>query len=123
MIKWTHDELHALMESNPALKKKSDRIHALPQTDSLDDWQDGKQKMMGIYAEAVGCQNVESATAFVGKVFEHIKSHCSSKKKWFGIASLPEHKQALNVLQQEYAVKRLCCAPGGNDYVCYCDEK
>ena len=123
MRRWDHDELHTLIYGNPALKEKSDRVHALPQTDSLDDWRDGKCQMMGIYIEAVGCQNAQTAKAFVKEVFEHIKSHSSSKKEWLGIASLSRHTQALEILCQKYAEGLLCHAPDGNNYVCYCNKK
>ena len=34
MRKWTHDELHTLMDESPTLKAKSDKVHALPRVSS-----------------------------------------------------------------------------------------
>ena len=118
----THSELHKLIDNDFILKEKSDRVHTLP-SDVLNDWRDGKYSMMEIYAEAVGCNNVENAKLFVEKVFVYIGLQCSSKREWFNIASLSEHKDVLGLLRQEYVLKRLCHSSGGNDYMCYCDEK
>ena len=52
MQHWTHDELHALMDSNPILKVKSDKVHASPQISS-EEKEHGKSQMMEIYTEAV----------------------------------------------------------------------
>lgn len=118
----THSELHTLIDNDLILKEKSDRVHAFP-SDVLNDWREGKYSMMEIYIEAIDCNNIVSAKLFVEKIFVYIGLQCSSKKEWFNIASLPEHKDALGLLRREYVLKFLCHSPSGNDYVCYCDEK
>ena len=119
----THSELHTLIDNDFILKEKSDRVHALPTTDVLNHWREGKYSMMEVYVEAIGCSSIGSAKLFVEKVFAYMGLQCSSKKEWFNIALLPEHKDVLGSLREEYVLKRLCHSPGGNDYMCYCDEK
>lgn len=105
MRHWTHDELHALMDSNPALKAKSDEVHAFPQT-NLEEREHGKLQMTEIYAEAISCKQVGAAKEFVKKAFSCMKR---------GLV--------LNEIRDEYASQKLCHSPNGNDYVCFCDEK
>ena len=72
MRAWTHDELHALMDDDPVLKEKSDRVHALSTITSEEEEQ-GKLRMMEIYSEAVGCGQVDSAKEFVVEVFKRLR--------------------------------------------------
>ena len=60
----THDELHTLMDNNPSLRAKSDRVHALPQVSSQEK-EEGKLQMMEIYTEAIGCKQVDIAKEYV----------------------------------------------------------
>ncbi|OHA06355.1 MAG: hypothetical protein A3A28_04805 [Candidatus Sungbacteria bacterium RIFCSPLOWO2_01_FULL_47_32] len=91
------------MEKDSALKLKSDRVHAIPQI-SVDERKQGKIKMMELYTEAVGCKRVDEAKEFVEKVF-------ACMKRGAGL----EH------IHDEYATKKLCHSPLGNDYVCFCE--
>lgn len=94
----------------------------MPEVSSLDSWRDGKIKMMEIYAEAIDCRWITSARVFLDNVFAYIKKYSSSKQEWLSISSSVEHRQSLSAMRQEHATNRLCHSPGGNDYVCYCDE-
>ena len=105
MRHWTHDELHALMDSDPALKRKSDKVHAIPETSS-EKKEQGKLQMMEIYTEAINCKQVETAKEYVKKVFACLKQG-----------------RAYDALRNEYASQKLCHSPLGNDYTCFCGEK
>lgn len=104
MRQWTHDELHVLMDGNPKLKAKSDKVHALPQNSS-EEKEQGKLQMMEIYAEAINCVRVNIAKEFITKAF-----------------SCMRRDMTLDVLCEEYASQKLCHSPLGNNYVCFCDE-
>ena len=104
MKQWTHDELHALMDSSPKLKEKSDKAHALPQSNE-EERERGKLQMMEIYTEAIGCSNVTVAQDFTREVF-------SCMKRGVG----------LDAIRTEYSSKKLCHSPLGNDYLCFCDK-
>lgn len=99
---WTHDELHALMDNNTALRTRSDEAHALPRA-SLEEKERGKLKMMEIYAEAVDCKNINSAKEWVRTVFECLRQ-----------------RVAWDLLRNQYAKQKLCHSPSGNDYMCFC---
>ncbi len=105
MRRWTHDELHAFMDSNPSLKEKSDKVHSLPQNSS-EEKEQGKLLMMEIYTEAVSCGQVNTAKDFVVSVFSHTRQG-----------------EAFDALRQEYVLQKSCHSPLGNDYMCFCDEK
>ena len=104
MRHWTHDELHALMDSNQGLKAKSERAHALLQVTSMEK-EHGKLQMMEIYAEAIGCKRADAAKEYIKKVFTHLR-----------------RRETWDAVRYEYASQKLCHSPLGNDYVCYCDE-
>lgn len=105
MRQWAHDELHALMDSNPNLKEKSDRVHSLPQVSS-EEKEQGKLQMMEIYAEAINCGRVNTAKDFI-----------------IGVFALMRRGEALDTLRDEYASKKFCHSSLGNNYICFCDEK
>lgn len=100
---WTHEELHAGMDSNPILKAKSDKAHSVPQNTPAEKEQ-GKLEMMEIYVEVTSCKQVESAKEFIRKFFVQVKP-----------------KEGLEALRVEFAAKKLCHSPAGNDYMCFCD--
>jgi len=122
MKEWSHDELHQLMNADPRLKDKSNKVYSMPAPVSLDEWGEQKHRMMQIYAEAVGCKQFADAANFLDNVLEHIKKHCSSLEDWKSVASLPEHRDTLQTLGETFKAQKKCCSPEGNDYVCYCDE-
>lgn len=105
MRKWSHDELHALMESNPNLKERSDREHSQLRVTS-EEKEQGKLKMMEIYAEAIGCNQLFAAQEYVRKVFERLRQGTI----W-------------DELRSEYTSQKLCHSPLGNDYLCFCGNK
>lgn len=123
MRKWTHDELHALMDSNPILKERSDKIHSLPDSDSITGWLEGKKLMMSVYAEAVGCSKTKDAIEFLCSVFVHIKKYSRTKKEWHTLPPSPETSGAIEQMAKVTANNKICHSPGGNDYLCFCDEK
>lgn len=104
MRHWTHDELHALMDSSPTLKVKSDKVHALPRVSS-EEKERGKLQMMEIYAEAINCKQADAAKEYVKKIFVCLR-----------------RGQVYDAPHNEYALQRLCHSPLGNDYVCFCNE-
>ncbi|MDP3769353.1 MAG: hypothetical protein Q8R40_00225 [bacterium] len=104
MRHWTHEELHALMDSDQALKIKSDNVHALPRVSS-EQKERGKLQMMELYAEAIHCKQINIAKEYVKKVFE-----CLRQEKTWGI------------FHNEYVSQKMCHSPLGNDYICFCNE-
>lgn len=102
---WTHDELHILMDSNPALKEKSDRVHDLPRI-NFEEKERGKIQMMEIYAEAIRCNQVGAAREYVREVFTCLRQ-----------------QQPYDTLHDAYTSKKRCHSPAGNNYLCFCDEK
>src|SRR3989344_3950078 len=105
MRQWNHDELHALMDGSPKLKAESNEVHSLPKNSSEEEEQ-GKLQMMEIYAEAIGCTQVNTSKEFVAKAF-----------------SCMRQGETLDLLQKENALQKLCHSPLGNNYVCFCDER
>lgn len=105
MRKWTHDELHALMENDANLKEKSDIEHSQLRNTS-EEKEQGKLKMMEIYAQAIGCNQLAAAQEYVRKVFEHLRQN-----------------EAWDELRHEYILNEWCHSPSGNDYLCFCEEK
>lgn len=104
MRQWTHDELHALIDNDPNLKAKSDKVHALPQS-SQEEREQGKLQMMEIYAEAISCKQVETAKAFITRAFVCMKQGSEIK-----------------IESAEYLSQKKCHAPLGNNFVCFCDK-
>lgn len=106
---WTHDELHELMEASPSLKEKSDEAHTLPRVNS-EEKEEGKLRMMEIYAEAVGCRQAEAAKDFVREVFANMRKGMSLD-------------DFVDRLSEEYIFEKRCHAPAGNNYLCFCGGK
>lgn len=106
---YTHEELHDLMDGDPSLKTKSDKAHAVPRN-NLEEYEQGKLAMMEIYAEAIGCGQMETAKKFVQEVYARARK---------GVPL----KDFLDALSGEYISKKWCHAPAGNNYMCFCDEK
>ena len=104
MRQWTHDELHTLMDGDPHLKEKSDKVHSLPRVSS-EEKEQGKLQMMEIYTEAINCTRLDSAKDFIEKAF-----------------SLMRRGETLDMLCEEYALQKLCHSSLGNNYKCFCDE-
>lgn len=105
MRRWTHDELHVLMENNSNLKEKSDKVHSLSQKSS-EEKEHGKLQMMKIYSEAVNCTQLNTAKDFITSAFSRMRQ-----------------SETLDALREEYASQKLCHSPLGNDYMCFCDER
>lgn len=123
MRHWTHDELHALMDNSPVLKEKSDKIHSLPDSDSIDSWQEGKRQMTAIYADAVNCDKLMDALAFIDDVFAHIKKFCRTKQEWHALPSSPESSGVIKQMSKVATDGQVCHSSNGNNYICFCDEK
>ena len=123
MKHWTHEEMHALMIDNPIFKDRSDKIHSAPDSVLIDDWYNGKKQMMTVYADAVGCSRITDALAFLEDVFTHIKKNCRTKQEWHALPSTPETSGVISRIAKAAADSRICHSPGGNDYICFCDEK
>ena len=104
MQQWTHAELHVLIDSDAFLKEKSDRTHALSKF-SLEEREQGKLQMMEIYAKVIQCQQVEAAKEYAKKIFACLREGSI----W-------------SAVHDEYASRRLCHSPLGNDFMCFCDE-
>lgn len=104
----SHEELHVRMDRNPELKDRSDRVHRLPKAASPEEYADRKIQMFAIYAAAVGCGHPEWARQFLVEVLPHVYPH---------FAATPAAQ-----IRDKYANERKCHSPGGNDYLCYCNE-
>ena len=104
MRHWTHEELHALINSDSALKIKSGNVHALLRVNS-EQKEQGKLQMMELYAQATHCKQINTAKEYVKKVFECLRQ-----------------EKALGILHNQYISQKLCHSPLGNDYICFCNE-
>lgn len=122
MKEWSHDELHRLIDSDPGLKAKSNKVHSMPPAASLDEWAEQKRQMMQIYTEAVACARFDNAINFLEIVLGYIKVRCSDLDDWKDIVAFPEHRQALQTFGETFKAQKRCYSPGGNDYVCFCNS-
>ena len=115
---FSYDELHKIIETNPELKKRSDEIHSLPQAKNWDDFLAQKLQMLKVYAQAVGCCQVQNAQDGVRAVVEYLKQHGKPMEKL-------KDGQYKYIREQEktQAEQKKCHAPSANSYTCYCDLK
>lgn len=102
MRQWTHEELHTLIDSSSSLKAKSEAEHSFSRISS-EEKEQGKLKMMEIYAEAVCCKHADSAREFVKEIFVCLRQ-----------------ERTLGELRSKYALQKLCHSPLGNNYICFC---
>lgn len=113
MKHWTHDELHELIDGDPALKKRSDKAHAFP-SDYLDGLAKGKRQMLNIYVEVAGCKRLHQAKDYLEAIIQHIEFITWEEYKSKGLGN------KLTELQDKYKAEKKCHSPAGNDYVCHC---
>ncbi len=125
---WNHDELHALMDADPALKARSDTIHnelaqAHENNMSVEKWVEEKRRMFLVYANAVGCQEIDDAIASLEAVAMFIKSVASDMEQWQAYLENPrKDPEWLSRIVIQFEQERRCHSPSGNDYRCYCHE-
>ena len=121
MIEKNHDELHDIIDNQKDLKKKSDRVHKLPEN-SLDETINNKKLMMEIYAAAIGCENVDSAKESIAKAIGYIKKQCNSFDEWKKIPDYEKHIKEIRKIGESFKSAKKCCSPNGNNYICFCDK-
>lgn len=119
---FSHDQLHELMDSDEKLKELSDEVHAGPAPRSFEDIKTSKRRMIEIYTKAVGCDCFEEAEDHIEKVIQLIEKHYITWSAWKKGGN-PEFSKALADLKKEFKTQKKCCSAGGNDYICFCDEK
>lgn len=115
----SHKQLHELIEADPELKIISDSIHALPDTDDLDEWSARKIEMIRVFAKATCCQNAESAEQSAVGVLSIIREYAQTVTEWRSVA--PECEFEIVALEQQFDSAQRCYAPHGNSYRCYCE--
>src|SRR3989344_5867020 len=75
---YSHDKLHELTDSNPQLKQRSDEIHSLPPNDEWGEFEERKYIMIDIWADAVGCQQRDSAIVGMGMIVNYFSRRSKS---------------------------------------------
>lgn len=123
---FSHEKLHKLMDVQKNLKERSDKIHSMPPSDSIDDWRKQKLELMKIYAEAVGCKRLNMALKFVNETIGYIKQQTHSVNQWKDPILVSKHRKkfspSFHALREKYQKSKMCHSSNGNDYICYCDE-
>lgn len=123
MKRYSHDELHRAIAGSEELSERSEKIHALPQTDSIEKFGERKREIIKIYAKAVGCKKTAGAMELADEIMAYVRQYAATLEEWRRtVSSGPEHGQAIRNMAQNFLKKGRCCSPGGNDYVCFCDE-
>lgn len=120
---FNHNKLHELMDSDKELKKMSDRIHEEPALQSFQELLESKQNMIEVYTKAVGCDCFKEAKIHLKKVIILLEKHYQTWKNWKKGIKNSDFSKELGILKEEFKSQKKCCSAGGNDYMCFCDEK
>ncbi len=123
MRAYNHDELHKIIEGNAILKKLSDKIHASPKTDSIEEFGEQKRKMAKIYAKAVGCKEIFTALEFADEIMAYIRQYASTLEEWRRPEVRQNCHETIVAIAKNALKNKNCCSPNGNDYVCFCGER
>lgn len=119
---FNHDELHRLTETDPHLKRESDRIHRLPRATDWVQWIQRKKVMITLWGNAVGCRNTQTALDSFSRIAEYFSmAGFADPSAWHACSDMRPHLDAIAREEVDLAEQHWCHVPGGNTYRCYCE--
>ena len=119
---FSHGDLHRLTDADPARRTASERIHALAAAVEWNDWVSRKAEMIRLWASAVGCRNGAGAIAGITSAVGYFnEAGFPSMQAWRACEDTRPHLERIAAIESSLAARRVCHAPGGNSYRCFCD--
>ena len=119
---YNHDKLHELTDNNPQLKQRSDEVHSLPPNDEWGEFERRKYLMIDIWADAIGCQQRDSAIIDMGMIINYFSRYTKSLGDLRLNPQFQEYLAESKKMESELANNKRCHIAGGNSYICFCNE-